>query len=192
MDRLVIVPDDEMEAVSLKLRSQLPALARALCAENLSDVIDHAVARILHRGVERTGFDELIVWGKSGRRFLVAWSSLAPEDEVVGIASADGMEGLVARVFRSERSESPPGGELDMDEWSSFPGLRGRLVVSMTASPLVLFDTAVGVLSLSRYQSAGLDASVTGPDLSDVAELALLTSRLIEDQLIRAAIGLKQ
>lgn len=191
MERLVLVPDEKIEPLTLMLKATLPTVAAGVRAENLGGLIDLVAQSALRRAVQQTCVDELLVWARSASGLLVSWSSLRPENEVVGIATAVLDDGLVARVFASSRSEEESAPELSASTWTNLEDRRGRRIATMAASPLPLFETSVGVLALVIYEKDAPTETKELGNAADAAEAASLLRVLIEDRLLRSAIGLE-
>ena len=191
MERFVIVPDEKLEPLMLLLKAKLPNIAAEIRAEHLADLIDRVARRVLRGAAERPGVDEIVVWGVSGNGFLAAWSSLAPETEVVGVVTASAEEGLIARVFASSRSEAQAAPGLGAAHWTNLEQRRGRMIAGMAATPLLLFGKPVAVLSLVTYDKEGAAEPGSFPGTVPATEAAGLLVRLIEDRLVRSSLGLE-
>ena len=187
MERFVIVPDEKLEPLVLLLKAKLPNIAAEIRAEHLADLIDSVARRALRDAARPASIDEILIWGLSGNGFLAAWSSLVPENEVVGTATAAAEEGLIARVFASSRSDAQAAPGLAAGNWTNLEQRRGRMIASMAATPLLLFGKPVAVLSLVTYQK---DEPQSLPGTSAATEAAVLLVRLIEDRLLRSSLGL--
>lgn len=191
MHRLVIVPDEQLEPLARALRSQLSALADELKSEHFAGLLSEPCRRILLAVVRNRPTQELLLWGLSDAMFRVAWTSLPPESEVLNIVTAARNEGLPARVRASGLSAMQTADELQAGAWTNLEERRGRVLESLTASPVFLFDKCAAVLSLAKYRTDESPVMPSQTDLAEVAEKASLLGRLLEDRLIRACLGME-
>jgi hypothetical protein len=188
---LVIVPSEMMEALLLPLRAQLAALAGGLTAGNIATAMGALAPGLLERLRDGTPEREVIVWARSEPSYLAAWTSREPEAEVVQSASAAGGEGLVSEVFESRRTTVRAEPELRAGDWTNLAERRGLTVTRMAASPVVVFDRCAAVVTIIHYRT---DAGGAEPNAGETSELAMtagIVSRLLEDRLLRAVLGLE-
>ena len=187
MNRLVIVPDAALESAGLSLKSRLAGIAGEIDATNISQFMGPHALRCLTWAVARNPGFEILLWAREQNGYTVAWASGVPREEVEGRARADQMEGMIARIFESHRSESESAHELQAADWTNLERLRGAAIDAMAASPVILFESCVAVLSRVRYRGiAENETTAMAP-----AESASLLARLIEDRLIRVTLGLE-
>lgn len=189
--RLVIVPDETLEPLALALRTRLAGLAGALVAENLAAALGEQALRLLGRLDGGKSVREVIVWGCSGRAYLAGWTSLEPDEEVALAASADAEAGLVAQVFATQRAVALAGTELRAGDWTNLEARRGRALAWMAASPALVFDRCAAVVTLHEFCTDAAAGTPGANEVTALAEAADLAGRLIEDGLIRAALGLE-
>ena len=191
--RLVIVPDETLEPLTLALRTKLTGIAAALTAENVGAALGEQGLRMLDRLANRRPECEVILWGISARSYLAAWTSREPEDEVTLVVSADMELGLVARVgqaLHARHTVLHSGPELRAADWTNLEARRGRSLAWMAASAIITFERCVAVVSVHEYRGD----HVAGPGADEktaLTEVADLAGRLIEDCLIRATLGLE-
>jgi len=181
MNRLVIVPDEKHESLGAELKPKLAAIAREITANNLPQLMGERTLALLESIAARETC-ELLLWGREGNGYAVAWAGKACEADLRGKARADAGEGMVARVFESGRSETEVAEFLEISEWSNLAQLLGKSLSSMSASPVQVFDGCAVAVTRVNY-----GAGETPPP----SETASLLSRLIEDRLIRMSIGLE-
>jgi hypothetical protein len=184
MNRLVIVPNPQLEAAGVALKATLSTLVSEVNANNMIQLMGLLAHRTLSRVAAEADGTELILWARDGRDFTVAWTSAVTGDKLEGHARAANEEGLIARVYESHRSTSEATPHMQTADWTNLERIRGT-VSSMAASPVIAFETCIGVLCRVRY--LGTDAS----EISPPAEGAGVLSRLIEDRLIRLSLGLE-
>jgi hypothetical protein len=184
MNRLVILPDETLEPLAGNLRLRLEAIAREISSENLAALLDPLAAGLMEDLAASTNSDALL-WGSADACHSVVWASEAARD-LVSRATADCKEGLVARVFESERATFSGEGGFFSHEWTNLARLRGAASVSIACAPVRLAGRVVGVLSLSSTDAEILDA-VTGP-LGRVAEVF---GRLAATRILRDCLGLE-
>lgn len=191
MERLVIVPDEKLEPLAISLRARLPAIADEARAENLASLMGERSRRFLLGIVDTGEQQELLLWGRSERGYVVVWTSLRPESEVVGTVTADQASGFISRIFASGRSDVESGEDLQAATWTNLEEKRGRLLHSMAASPVILFGKCAAAVALAQYQVEGDVKTLDQSDAVRVAEAASLLARLLEDRLLRAALGIE-
>ena len=175
---MVIVPDERWEALALSLRARLPAIVDELSPENFAAAAGGQALGFLE-GRMGEG-EELLVWLPAGRALVAGWTTLEPREEVAGTATASREEGLLARVFASGMSERGEGAELEAGAWTNLQERRGRRLAWLAASPVHVFGKVAGVLARAEY--GGGEGSIP-------AEEAALLGRLVEDRILRAALG---
>ncbi len=187
-----IVPDEQMETLGRLLKSRLTLLVREVCSTRLGGFISGPILDLVSR-MGRDNSAEVLLWRKpDSGPFRVAWTSQAPESEVLDIVIASREAGLPSRVFSSLRDEAGAARDLRVAEWSNLELRRGRQVVIMAAAPVIAFDQCVGVLSLVRYAPGGKPDAVP-PDSSFpvvLSEGSVLLGKMIEHRLIFALTGL--
>jgi hypothetical protein len=191
MERLVIVPDEKFEALVLSLKSRLPPIVDEVRAENLASLMGERSRRVLLGIADAGQGQELLLWARSDRAYVVAWTSLPPESEVVGTATADPVAGLINRLFASGRSDVESREDLQATTWTNLQEKRGRALHSMAASPVILFGKCAAAVSLAQYQTEQIVKTLDQSDVVRVAEVASLLARLLEDRLLRAALGIE-
>jgi hypothetical protein len=189
--RLVIVPSETMEPIALPLRAQLASLAGTLDAGNIVEAMGRQAIALIERLHDAVSNGEVIVWARSEPSFLAAWTSREPETEVVHSASSDAMQGLVSEVFESRRTKVRAEPELRAGDWTNLEQRRGFAIAQMAASPLVVFERCVAVITTIHYRSVQPAVHLSGGEASELAVTAGVVSRLIEDRLIRALLGLE-
>jgi hypothetical protein len=189
MERLVIVPDEQVDRFALQAR--LRAIAGEVKAENLAYLMGEQSARVVLNGMHPSERQEVLVWGRSERSFLAAWTSLTPLEEVAGALASDNEEGLVSQVFESSQTVVQNDDELRGATWTNLTEIRGRAIRSMAGSPVTLFGRPTAVLTLVEYREGDTPGSLTFDDAARLTRVALLLARLLEDRLIRAALGLE-
>lgn len=191
MNRLVIVPDEQLEPLARTLKSQLSGLVDELRSEHFAGLLDESCRRILQGLVRNRKAHEVLLWGPSDAVFRVAWTSLPPESEVLNIVTAARNEGLPARVRASGRSAMQAADELQAGAWTNLEERRGQVLESLAASPVFLFDKCAAVLSLAKYRTDESPVMPSQTDLAELAETASLLGRLLEDRLMRACLGME-
>lgn len=187
MNRLVIVPDATLEAAGLALKLRLAAIAGEIDATNIPPFMGpHALRCLTWAAAENTD-SEILLWAREKNGYAVAWASGTPREDVEGRGRADQMEGMIARIFETHRSESEGAHDLQAADWTNLERLRGATIDAMAASPVILFESCVAVLSRVRYRGkTANESTATAP-----AESASLLARLIEDRLIRVTLGME-
>jgi hypothetical protein len=191
MERLVIAPDEKLEPLVLSLKARLPAIADEVRAENLASLMGERSRHVLLGIADAGQQQELLLWARSHRAYAVVWSSLPPESEVVDTVTGDQASGFISRVFASARSDVETSEDLQAATWTNLEEKRGRALDSMAASPVILFGKCTAALSLAQYQAQGGVKTLDQSDLVPVAEAASLLARLLEDRLLRAALGIE-
>jgi hypothetical protein len=189
MERLVIVPDEQVDRFALQAR--LRAIAGEVKAENLAYLMGEQSARVLLNGMHATEKQEVLVWGRSDRSFLVSWTSLTPLEEVAGVLASDHEEGLVSQVFESGQTVVQNADELRGATWTNLTEIRGRAIGSMAGAPVSLFGRPTAVLTLVGYREGDAPGYLSFEDAARLTRVASLLARLLEDRLIRAALGLE-
>lgn len=184
MNRLVIVPNPQLEAAGQTLKVHLATLALEIDANNLVHLMGQLSLRVLPRIAAEAEGTELLLWARDGRDLTIIWNSRVSGDRLEGHARASASEGLVARVLESHRSAADSVPDLQTSEWTNLERIRGP-VESMAASPVIVFERCVGVLCRVRY--IGSNATEVSPP----AEGAAILSKLVEDRLIRLTLGLE-
>ena len=187
MNRLVIVPDAALEAAGLALKSRLAAIAGEIDATNIQPFMGPHALRCLTWAAEKNADSEILLWAREKNGYAVAWASGTPREDVEGRGRADEMEGMIARVFESHHSESERAHDLQAADWTNLERLRGATIDAMAASPVILFESCVAVLSRVRYRAKTENETTAAAP----AESASLLARLIEDRLIRATLGME-
>jgi len=192
MSRLLIIPDEKFEPLTLELKTRLVAVASELRWEHLVDLFAAEGASILGtiHGIEDAL--ETQIWGRSPTNFIVVWSSKGKNDLAVGTVTAELGRGLINQVFESARPEMKEGDFLNASDWTNFEQKRGAKLRSMAGHPISLFGRCVAVLSLSQFESSVSPQMSNEGDLQVAGAAALLLGRLAEDRLIRSCLGLAQ
>jgi len=187
MDRLVIVPDEKLEPLVLSLKARLSAIVGEVRAENIADVIGEDT-RLLPTLAQGGAGQELLLWARSARAFLAAWTS-RPFDAIAGVATADLDVGLISQVFASGKSVLQAGAEVQANQWTNLEETRGQVIDGMAASPVFIFGKCAAALALAAYRGEGNSSAVTHEGLARLAEAASVVGRLLEDRLLRATLG---
>ena len=188
MSRLLIVPDEKYEALSLDLKARLGAIAKELRWDHLADLIGTDGAFLLRPDAG----DELIeiqIWGKSPTAFVVVWTSKGQRDVTIGTVTAELGRGLINQVFESERPEVKADDFLNASDWTNLETQRGAKLRSMSAHPITIFGRCVAVLSVSEFQTSRPATDAKQGNAKAAAAAALLLGRLMEDRLIRSSLG---
>lgn len=182
MKRLVILPDEKLEAVAAGLQLRLASIVREISAENLPDLIDPVSAEIL-AAVGKPLQVAPMLWACSGSHYSLVWMPDSPQ-ELVLRATADLQDGLVAMVFKSERSAFAREPDLNVDRWTNLSRLKSQSLEAMAGVPVRLAGRVVGVLTLS---GSSVDEGQVGP-LSLAAEVF---AKLAEARMLRDCLGLE-
>jgi len=184
MNRLVILSDETLQPLAGNLRLRLEAIAREISSENLAALVDPLTAALMEdlAASTKTG---VLLWGAADGCHSVVWASEAARD-LVSRATADVKDGLVARIFESERAIFSGEGEMHSPDWTNLARLRGAALLSMAGAPVRLAGRVVGVLSLFSTD-AEISRSATGP-LGRVAEVF---GRLAAARIVRECLGLE-
>lgn len=191
MNRLIIIPDEEIEAMGPSLLNSLARVADQIRAGNLVDFLGEVEIGVLAPVENGSQVHELLLWGLEDRGYGVAWTSLAPAEEVVSAASATATDGLVNEVFALGHSAVRSSGDLQAANWTNLERRRGRVIDSMAASPVLIMGKCIAVLTLAQYDLGVAQRSLTREDAAGLTAQAALLGRLLEDRLIRALLGLK-
>jgi len=190
VNRLLIIPDEKFEPLTLELKSRLITIASELRWEHLTDLFAAEGASILStiHGIEDS--PEIQIWGKSPTSFIVVWSSKGKKDVAVGTVTAELGRGLINQVFESARPEMKQGDFLNASDWTNFEQKRGVKLCSMAAHPITIFARCVAVLSLSQFEKPLSPQTSNEGDPQVTGAVASLFARLAEDRLIRSCLGL--
>lgn len=186
MERFVIVPRDADRGIVREFCRRLEDLVPQINARNLASIIPAAAFEFVSQrpSMEESANGEFLLWGRSAPGYMVSWTSGERPDEVVQRATAMEPRGLIAEVFETARDRDAAEPVLDAAEWTNLGELRGKRIVSMCGAPIVLFDTCVGVLSWSQYDSAPRGAANAG-------QVAALFSGLAELRIFKAYFGME-
>lgn len=188
MSKLIIVPDQKYEELTLDLKRQLASLAKELRSEHLADLIG-ADGAFLVKPDPNGDSKEIEIWGKSPAGFVVVWTSKGKDDPVVGAVTAEPGRGLINQVFESGRAEVKADDFLNAPDWTNLEKQRGAKLHRMAAHPITIFRRCVAVLSLSEFQDARATESDGQVGMRTAGASASLLSRLMEDRLIRSCLG---
>lgn len=185
MNRLVIIPDETHEALGAELKPRLAAIAREIAADNLSHLLSPQTTAWLE-SISSTAPGELLVWAPEGKSYAVAWTPKTQETELRSRARADAGAGMIAQVFQSNRSATATtADELEAAEWSNLEAILGARIAAMATSPVLIFGHCALAISIVQI---GKSAEIP---LLPPAENAALLARLVEDRLLRMALGLE-
>ena len=187
MERLVILPIDDHDELARELSNRVSAIARQITAQNIVSAIGESALRLANSSHSQA-VREIVLWARSEARFLAAWTSVAPESEVVGNVSWDGENGLIAEIFRTETGRSKQEPILQAPAFTNLGECRGRQISSITGTPLIIFGYCVGTVSSVYYQAAGAEVSAALED--DVAKLAAIFSVHLELRIIKSCLGI--
>lgn len=181
MKRLVIVPEKKHETLGKELKLRLSGIAKEVDADSLSQVMSVHTSNLLEEFGKNFG-GRVLVWARDGKGYALGWISVDAEPSLRGRVRADAGEGMIAMVFESGRSVSEVSANLELNEWSNLGELILDPVAEMATSPVDVFGETVAVVSLVSGKEG--EMALRAP-----AELSLLVARLIEDRLIRMALG---
>jgi hypothetical protein len=192
VNRLLIIPDEKFEPLTLELKNRLITTAKELRWEHLTDLFG-AEGTFLLSTIHYAGdSQEIQVWGKSATGFVVVWTSRGKTDPAVGTVTAELGRGLINQVFESGRPEVKEGDFLNASDWTNLEKKRGAMLFSMAAHPITIFGRCVAILSLSQFDNT-VTAQSAGPTNAKTAGAAAsLLARLTEDRLIRSCLGLTE
>src|SRR5579864_2224707 len=152
MSRLLIVPDEKYEALSLDLKTRLVTIAKELRCEHLADLIGSDGAFLLKPETSDDSI-EIQIWGKSPTAFAIVWTSKGKgDDAAAGAVTAELGRGLINQVFESERPEAKADDFLNASDWTNLETQRGAKLRCMSAHPIIIFGRCIAVLSVSEFQ----------------------------------------
>jgi hypothetical protein len=183
MNRLVIVPDERLEAVGADLMPRLAAISREIDANNLVGLFYAEVEGMLEKASARQD-GVLLVWAAEGNGYSPAWAGEGVAQDMVERVRADQGEGMIARVFGCGRGESAWADDLEISEWSNMEMVLGVKISAMSVSPVYVFGNCVAAVSVSTTDAV----DVLPLPLSEVSGLL---AKLIEDRILRAALGME-
>src|SRR5437879_1360186 len=151
MNRLLIIPDQKFEPLTLELKTRLVAIAKELRWEHLTDLFGAEGAFLPSTTDHGQGSQEIQIWGKSPTAFVVVWTSKGKTDKAIGTVTAELGRGLINQVFESGRPEVKAGDYLNASDWTNLEKKRGASLLSMAAHPITVFGRCVAILTLSRF-----------------------------------------
>ena len=192
MNRLLIIPDEKFEPLTLELKTRLITIAKELRWEHLTDLFAAEGTFLLSTIHHAENSREIQIWGKSPTGFVVIWTSKGKNDVVVGTVTAELGRGLINQVFESGRPEVKEGDFLNASDWTNIEQKRGAKLCSMAAHPITIFGRCVAILSLSQFGDTRTAENADYGDAQSAGAAASLLARLIEDRLIRSCLGLAQ
>jgi hypothetical protein len=192
MNRLLIIPDEKFEPLTLELKTRLVTIAKELRWEHLTDLFAAEGTFLLCTIHHVQDSREIQIWSKSPTGFIVVWSSKGKNDVAVGTVTAELGRGLINQVFESARPEMKEGEFLNASDWTNLEQKRGAKLRSMAAHPITIFGRCVAVLSLSQFVDTHTAQSADYTDARTAGAASSLLARLIEDRLIRSCLGLTQ
>ena len=190
MSRLTIVPDERFQPLSHALKALLASIPEDLNADNLGETAGEQLFDFLRSYNLPEPDQEIVVWAKADRSYEAIWSSMDPEDEVVGMVTADLSEGLVSRVFQSGHSALQIRDEADSSSWTNLEARRGRKARVFFASPITFFDKVIAVITLCDYRAESRTSDEDFAVAARLAESAGIFDTLIENHFIRTYLGL--
>ena len=192
MNRLLIIPDEKFEPLTLELKTRLVTIAKELRWEHLTDLLAAEGTFLLSTIRHVQDSREIQIWSKSPTGFIVVWSSKGKNDVAVGRVTAELGRGLINQVFESARPEMKEGEFLNASDWTNLEQKRGVKLRSMAAHPITIFGRCVAVLSLSQFVDTHTAQSADCTDARTAGAASSLLARLIEDRLIRSCLALTQ
>jgi len=192
MNRLLIIPDEKFEPLTLELKTRLITIAKELRWEHLTDLFAAEGTFLLSTIRHVQDSREIQIWSKSPTGFIVVWSSKGKNDVAVGRVTAELGRGLINQVFESARPEMKEGEFLNASDWTNLEQKRGVKLRSMAAHPITIFGRCVAVLSLSQFVDTHTAQSADCTDARTAGAASSLLARLIEDRLIRSCLALTQ
>jgi hypothetical protein len=196
MSRLLIIPDEKFEPLTVELKTRLVTIANELRCEHLTDLFGAEGALLLNTIDVADDSREIQIWGRSTTEstpgFVVVWTSKGSNDAAVGKVTAKLDRGLINQVFESERPEIKAGDFLNASDWTNLEQLRGAKLFSMAAHPITIFRRCIAILSVSQFEASRTPQSADYTDAKTAGAAASLMARLVEDRLIRSCLGLTQ
>lgn len=187
MERLVIVPSEKNSQLGRELSVQTLAIAKQITSQNIASAIGNAMFQLAECNEKRPPF-EIVLWARSDFRLLAAWTSVAPQSDVVGKASWQTDSGLVAEIFATETSRSMTEPILQAPMFTNLGECRGRRIVTMRGVPILVFGHCIGVLTSVGYE-AGVPEPPTGIE-NDVSKLSTLFSTFSEWRIIKICLDI--
>src|SRR5438270_5482464 len=151
MSRLLIIPDEKFEPLTLELKTRLITIAKELRCEHLTDLFGAEGAIVLSAIDDTQDSREIQIWGKSLTGFVVVWTSKGKSDATIGVVTAESGRGLINQVFESGRPEIKAADYLNASDWTNLEKKRGAKLLSMAAHPITIFGRCVAILSLSQF-----------------------------------------
>lgn len=192
MSRLLIIPDEKFQALVPDFKARLLDITRQLRPEHVGHLLESDGAFIASTLANDEDSREFQIWARSPTGFVIVWSSKGKRDVAVGTVTAELGRGLINQVFESARAEAKSGGYLNASDWTNFETKRGASLLRMAACPITVFGLCAGVLSLSQFAATSAVESIGEEETQIAGTAASLASRLIEDRLVRACLGLSQ
>lgn len=186
MERLVIVADDRETQWGRSLLTRGTEIARQITAQNIASVIGESGLRLAEKK-DRNAGSEIVLWGKSQGQFLAAWTSLAPQEEIVNFALCHAGSGLVAEVFSTESARSQAEPLLQAQVFTNLGDRRGRPVAAMRGVPISAFGQCIGVLTWVGY---GQDAALPSGEDNEVSKWAMIFARFSELKILKLSLGM--
>ena len=190
MARLVIVPDETFQSLVPAMKVRLTSIAGEVTAENLIHLTGEDTIRLIFASSYSRENLELLVWARSTRTYLVAWTSRTTAGEA-GAITADLKSGLVHDIFTCGQPNLQSSDKLQASTWTNCEENRGRKIQSVAGAPILLFGRCASVVTLVEYSKDQSSQSLCHRDLAELSSLTSLMGRLLEAQLVRALLGLE-
>lgn len=191
MTRLAIVPDEKYKPLVQSLQTLLTTISDDLDADNLAETLGDELLDFLRSYNLPEADQEIVVWARSERSYLAIWSSLLPEEDVVGSATADLTRGIVARVFQSGQPATESAMQAAPSTWTNLEARRGRNARITFAAPLTLYDRSIAVVTLSDYREETRRSDEDFATAARLAESATIFDSLAERYFVRVFLGLE-
>jgi hypothetical protein len=186
MERLVIVAEDKDLQWGRSLLLRAGEIARQIDAQNIASLIGERALHQAETNAEHP-MPELVLWGRAGRQFLAAWTSVSPDSEVVAVAQCQSEGGLVAEVFAAGSSRFQQEPLLQAPSFTNLGDRRGTPVRSMRGLPISVFGQCIGVLTWVEYDTPSGPAS---EEDRDVSRWAMAFGRFSELKILKMCLGM--
>lgn len=182
---LNVVPTPDHEASGITLRPRLSGIAGEVTARNLPELIGPSCVAALDAFAARSS-SIWILWAHIDDQFGIAWLSDASLSHAASQIRADGDRGIIADTAASGMPADEDAQELDLSSFSNLEAVAHVQAAHLHARAVAAHEANVAVLTA---------ITVSGDDVADflpdaLGDGAALISRLIEDSILRLALGI--